>query len=319
MGRKTMGENISFYSKTFYKYRPLNEFTRQIFIQGTFWFSSPPKLNDPLDMRIPLDWKCNDEEVLDFLLSKYHSGIDSSAICERIVQFQNSFSRTPSDEETMALCVRDKGLRLMALVLRAQQLLQSGVPRERLFVCLGLNKPAIRDAIKSDLRAGIRLFYTHVSTAGVLSLSEVRDHPLMWSHYADNHRGICIGITEALLVYRGQSFGPNPVSYVIQPPKVELATLFSKDPKVFWNVNRTLLCTKSQHWEYEREWRFVVNDGDKAYRIPGKICEVIFGAKCLQTERDEIIKLCHGRFSPHFFEIQLDENSWQPAVVPLAI
>jgi hypothetical protein len=79
-----------------------------------------------------------------------------------------------------------------------------------------------------------------------------------------------------------------------------IAKLFSKDPEVFWEVNRTLLCTKSQHWEYEREWRFVINEGDKAFRIPGELNEVIFGAKCEQADRDEIMRLCRGRFSPRF-------------------
>jgi hypothetical protein len=87
---------------------------------------------------------------------------------------------------------------------------------------LNLDKPSVRDAMTGDLKAGIQRFYERVSTAGVLSLSEINDDPLMWAHYADAHRGICIGLTEALMPYRGQHFAPTRVSYVPEVPKVEL-------------------------------------------------------------------------------------------------
>src|ERR1039458_1306131 len=35
---------------------------------------------------------------------------------------------------------------------------------------------------------------------GVLSFSKNRDHILLWSHYADNHQGICIGYNKEILL-----------------------------------------------------------------------------------------------------------------------
>jgi len=37
-----------------------------------------------------------------------------------------------------------------------------------------------------------RLLDTEMASSGVLSLAERWDCPLMWSHYADKHRGLCI-------------------------------------------------------------------------------------------------------------------------------
>ena len=37
------------------------------------------------------------------------------------------------------------------------------------------------------------LLYAMRTGFGVLSLSETADNPLMWGHYADNFRGICVG------------------------------------------------------------------------------------------------------------------------------
>src|SRR5438477_4992628 len=47
-----------------------------------------------------------------------------------------------------------------------------------------------RDAMASG--ALTEMFEKHIPRDGVLSLSEIPDDILMWSHYADGHRGICL-------------------------------------------------------------------------------------------------------------------------------
>src|SRR5262245_60498248 len=93
---------------------------------------------------------------------------------------------------------------------------------------------------------------------GILSVSEIRDDLLMWSHYSDSHRGFVIGFfglhdyfQKGISDKRG---GLRKVVYSekrpILPPHNEFST---------HNVAEILLFTKSPHWSYEKEWRMLHN------------------------------------------------------------
>lgn len=63
--------------------------------------------------------------------------------------------------------------------------------------------------------------------AGILSLSAVRDQTLMWSHYADGHRGFCIGFNSQKLLrfadrltYRSIHLLLDEVRYCSEFPKL---------------------------------------------------------------------------------------------------
>lgn len=81
---------------------------------------------------------------------------------------------------------------------------------------------------------------------GILCLSEDPANILMWSHYANNHSGICIGFDTDHKPFSSAHL----VSYSDERPAAE----FNSDPEKL--LTRVLL-TKSKHWSYEREWRSI--------------------------------------------------------------
>lgn len=82
----------------------------------------------------------------------------------------------------------------------------------------------------------------------LLCSSEQNDDILMWSHYADSHRGICL---EFEATTNTPLFGEaQPVEYV------ETYTDFPLLSDGLEQVSRTML-TKSSHWKYERAWRIL--------------------------------------------------------------
>lgn len=78
---------------------------------------------------------------------------------------------------------------------------------------------------------------------GILCLSATWRNPLLWSHYADRHRGLALGFDVS-----GDRF--RPVNYVRtrKPWPAELDGRFQEE----------LLYTKFSHWWYEREYRATV-------------------------------------------------------------
>jgi len=116
------------------------------------------------------------------------------------------------------------------------------------------------------------------ASAAVCSFSEKKDDLLMWGHYADSHRGICIEFAPRESKWFADHV--HRVRYLRNFKEVEHGA--TKDDQALTE----LVCTaKAKHWQYEAEWRIVI-DTAGANRIPAKcVTGVIFG--CRIAEDDE--------------------------------
>lgn len=81
----------------------------------------------------------------------------------------------------------------------------------------------------------------------VFCVSATRRHPLLWSHYADSHRGLCIHFDHTLDPFRFC----NKVTYTKEYPEVVYPFVGEFDPGLF---QKTVL-TKAKYWKYEKEFR----------------------------------------------------------------
>jgi len=79
---------------------------------------------------------------------------------------------------------------------------------------------------------------------GLLCFSKHWHNPVLWSHYAEKHRGICLGFDMPLIP-------PSQVSYV--------DTRFPMPEYYNQEFVRKLLFTKFKHWEYEEEYRVYIS------------------------------------------------------------
>jgi hypothetical protein len=84
-------------------------------------------------------------------------------------------------------------------------------------------------------------------------LSEKRDSILMWSHYANNHKGFCIGydFKKLLDLYKINMF---PVTYSKDFFVIDTWEKFSNRIN-HMNIFMKAAKTKSLEWSYEKEWR----------------------------------------------------------------
>lgn len=94
---------------------------------------------------------------------------------------------------------------------------------------------------------------------GIACFTETDDSLLMWSHYANNHSGMCIEY-DLMKINEQLRFSPVPVVYGGE--RVRLSTIdqdsFEAESK---KVLIESLTSKSQEWSYEREWRIIRDDG----------------------------------------------------------
>lgn len=81
---------------------------------------------------------------------------------------------------------------------------------------------------------------------GILCLSENPLHILMWSHYASDHGGICIGFDSTQAPFRDAI----KVTYGSDRPRIGI----NSNPET---LIRNVFLKKSKHWNYEDEWRII--------------------------------------------------------------
>jgi Protein of unknown function (DUF2971) len=145
--------------------------------------------------------------------------------------------------------------------------------------------------------------------SAVTCFSEVPDHPLMWGHYADSHRGICM-IFDEVANEQIQWFG-FPVEYTENRPRVNL-TKFN-DP----DVMKSALFQKSVHWQYEREHRMIEWQGAAGYReFPSQsFSGIIFGAKIATDDKVFVRDLLLQRPGLNVYQASVDELEFKLNIV----
>jgi hypothetical protein len=91
-------------------------------------------------------------------------------------------------------------------------------------------------------------------TTGILCFSRRRDNPVQWAHYADRHRGICLGF----------DVPDRSVSSVMyRPSRTKLSLEFmAQGGEDREQAMRNILITKYSQWRYEDESRAFVHLAD---------------------------------------------------------
>lgn len=140
-----------------------------------------------------------------------------------------------------------------------------------------------------------RAFQESSEQMGVFCLAEAIDSVLMWSHYADDHKGIALRFNFPLSD-KGGLFPLFSVRYQEERPTIN-AYFGGTDQS---NDIMDALCTKAPAWSYEKEWR-VLEPGGAASIVefdPKIITGVVMGARVLDTDAFWLLDQCIKRGIP---------------------
>ena len=152
------------------------------------------------------------------------------------------------------------------------------------------------------------------SSIGVLCLSACSNDILMWSHYANSHRGICL----QFFAQHNPLESSQPVRYKEMRPAVN-PVIQSRDEML-----DHAMFTKADHWKYEQEWRLVqYKHGAGIYQIPPEaLVGVILGAQISDENRRDVLhwigarsqttKVYRATASRTRFALEINEIRVQP-------
>lgn len=129
---------------------------------------------------------------------------------------------------------------------------------------------------------------------GILSLAERYACPLMWSHYGDQHHGLCIGYAVPEDVRQNLHKVRYGGNRRIEASKV--AAMLNGNNEASNEVNEAVLLRKARDWRYEKEWRLIGQRGPADSSL--ELTDVTFGIRCMDSVKHAVIKALEGRDKP---------------------
>lgn len=276
---------------TFYKYRGFSSTTLDLLCQDNVYFANPGSFNDPLDCNPTL--KCdssNDElrKLLAFLLQR------------RI------------NKEMLS--------NLKQASLKGERAEKHALDRSRDFATDRLNdisyhatnpdfevetEEAESWLLVQEIERELIRYYER----GVCCFSSSYSNPLLWSHYGDQHKGLCVGY--------GTDRNPAPeLKEVIYGGNRSINTsilikafLFN-DTEAQSDLDRDVLLRKAKGWKYEGEWRLIGKQG--LQDSPLLLKEVTFGLRCSSSIIHSVVKALEGRRNEvKFYEMYIVRGSYE--------
>lgn len=177
----------------YFKFREINKYLLESLMEGTLYFASPEKLNDPFDCN--LDVKKAIINASSFLDGKY------AEHCYKLIEFESTYNKLKKE----------------------------------------------------------------VSALGICSFSLELENTLLWSHYANDHKGVCILYEFSASFFddgKNNILGTSKVTYKENSLTNWFMSLSKEQPKrkfkdFVLELAQTLVTLKSPAWKYENEARII--------------------------------------------------------------
>jgi hypothetical protein len=153
---------------------------------------------------------------------------------------------------------------------------------------------------------------------GILCLSACNNSILMWSHYANYHKGFCIGFKNNIglpqhlikQVSYAKTINNDFVSFF-------LFSQTATKEEAHDNLLKTFIFTKYIDWQYEQEWRMIGEQGLAIYP-PDCIDHIIFGLKMPIEERNTIRYILKNK-NVTFFEAVKSKEPFSIEIRPINV
>jgi len=258
----------------FYRYRGFNTSTLDSLCHDRLFFAHPGTFNDPLDCSPTIECDSSLEEQRDLLAVLIRRRVTSEVLASlgrarikgaRASTHANKRAHLEAEYELASIAYnatgRDDGLSKV----KAEELL-----------------------LTSEIQQELRRYYER----GVCCFSTTHSCPLLWSHYGDQHKGLCIGY--------GLDRQPKPEMHRVVyggsrlvSTSVIIKALVLEDENSKKELDRKMLLQKAREWRYEKEWRLLGIQGE--VESPLLLKEVTFGLRCPESVVYAVIQALSGR------------------------
>jgi len=279
--------------KVFYRYRHFSARTVDLLCHDKLYFAKPSMLNDPLDCRPTLrpDSSLDDLRALLSYLVKTRVRTEILDLLDR-ARFWGKRAETHAQKQADL-----ESTRVLNEIVHYAEDPDYEVPAEQ----------AESYLLTHTIQGELARHYER----GVCCFSSTYSDPLLWSHYGNQHRGLCIGydlIREPRPLLHKVLYGK---SRIIKTSTIVAALLHDKE-EAQGSLDHDMLLIKARGWSYEREWRLIGRQGEQDSSL--RLREVVFGLRCPDSVKHTVVGALRDRDQPvRFFEIYEIHGSYRLA------
>jgi len=151
------------------------------------------------------------------------------------------------------------------------------------------------------------------SQNGVACFTTEMNNILMWSHYADGHKGFCLEFDTNYFKFNDK-LNLNEVIYNNSFPTLSPLDIVQKPLRVI-----EPLITKSKDWEHEKEWRLITKEGNSAIEYNPKALTAIYFGCWITKENMEKIATLPAKSAARLFQMQRSETEFKLEYVPYRV
>ena len=189
----------------------------------------------------------------------------------------------------------------------AQTFKQSGLSKSKLKEKLKGNDPALIERMK-------KIDDNLLDRFKITCLSENSNHILMWSHYADGHKGVCLQFKDVKQCLNAGEITMHyeRVNYVPCDKRPTLKPLSTAPVPLI-----KTLSTKYNMWEYEKEWRIIAHsDIFKSSEVYIKMLKpfltgCVFGIGMSEADKVAFKQLCQKKgFNIKFEQARMHKTKY---------
>ncbi len=168
-------------------------------------------------------------------------------------------------------------------------------------------KQKLQKSIKDNLYETRKEIFSKI---GVSCFSKNNTNLLMWSHYADSHRGMCLEFDSRLIPF-SKSF---EVTYKSTIPKIKMDSLLNEVLDL--EFIKKLLSFKSNDWAHEEELRLFHQESNKSFVYPSNSLKAIyFGIRTDQSDIEIICSIIKAK-NPNVKFYQMKKNDLTFGIKP---
>jgi hypothetical protein len=152
----------------------------------------------------------------------------------------------------------------------------------------------------------------------VFSASQKSLNQLLWSHYANSHTGICIGldpgkISQLSIPGSETTLIPGTVHYQSDYPQLDEILNIRMSDQNKLNLAKDILFTKGSSWKYEGEFRFIIQS-EKAVRLilPKNCFKSFYIGLKMGKEKVELIDKLKSNFpDSKIFQVEMSKTHFR--------
>lgn len=290
---KALSLKTAFIPDKLYKYISINNLKEErlnAISNEKIWIANPQTMNDPFDSSLSL----LEEQLSNYLLKENFEEMTRKA------GFDKFFKNAEMEDIRNSSDIMNRMIELV-------QIKYPDYNNKIDYILLFLKEfqskhfGQILESLNSTLRSSVK----------ISCFSEIVDSMLMWPHYADSHKGICIE-------YNYGSLKPDDLRKRLLYPVIYSEELFDTTTLLTdQNINAPLIALlaamhKSPHWSYEKEWRLIIPGGiiqDDSLFSAAPVSAIYLGARISDGDK-ELIRVVAAEINTLVFQMRMQQREF---------